>query len=401
MYVVADYNRNPAVLQRYTRWGQTWLDYQKPNAFVEKVDIKSGKPIKVIHLPASANVGPVEDLLAIHQLTGDAKWHASYKMGVDGNGFTGAVAQYGRCTHALVPWDEPYLSRLRKQFSDPSSGYAGFFVNKDRELLDKWLSDSLSWFRRYRFMNTAAEQKTDRVLTYKATVPISCYLGDAPNRNRWLNLTAVSYEQLQGEDFAALVWDAGPKTLRVAFYNFRDKLIGGRLRVWRLEHGRYRVRSGPDGDDDGSMDEVADEQTLELQRYSAIPMNLPPRQVTVLKIEQLERLDNIRNRADLALSPLDTRLDPDGTLTAKIHNIGAKRAEEVRVVLKHDDRILASKVIPQIEAPLDLQPKVISVRFESARDGNVLLIDPDDDIPEIAEHNNRLTLAPSSVKPYD
>jgi len=391
MYVVADYNRNLAVLQRYTRWGQTWLDYQKPNAFVEKVDIKSGKPIKVINLPASANVGPVEDLLAIHQLTDDAKWHASYKMGVDGNGFTGAVAQYGRCTHALVSWDEPYRSRLRKQFSDPSSGYAGFFVNKDRELLDKWLSDSLSWFHRYRFMNTAAEQKTDRVLTYKATVPISCYLGDAPNRNRWLNLTAASYERLQGEDFAALVWDAGPKTLRVAFYNFRDELIGGRMRVWRLEHGRYQVRSGPDRDDDGSMDEVADEQTLELQRHSAIPLNLPPRQVTVLKIEQLERLDDIRNRADLALSLLDTRLEGE-TLTARVHNIGNQSAEDVRVVVTRDGKVVAEQTISRLEAPRDAMPRMIQLQFKSVRSGDVLQVDPEDRLPEIAEHNNLLVL---------
>jgi hypothetical protein len=54
-------------------------------------------------------------------------------------------------------------------------------------------------------------------------------------------------------------------------------------------------------------------------------------------------------------------------------------------------------VIPQIEAPIDLHPRVIPVRFKSARDGDVLLIDPDDEIPEIAEHNNHLTLARSSA----
>lgn len=383
MYVVADYNRNPALLDRYTKWGQTWLDYQKPNAFVEKVDIKSGKPIKVINLPTSANVSPVEDLLALHQLTGDAKWHASYKMGVDGNGFTGAVAQYGRCTHALVPWDEIYRSRLRKQFSDPSSGYAGFFVNKDRDLLDKSLADSLSWFRRYRHMNTVAEQKTDRVLTYKATVPMSCYLGDAPNRNRWLNLTAVSYEQVRGEDFAALVWDAGPKSLRVALYNFRDKPLTGRMRVWRLEHGRYRVRSGPDHDDDGTFDEAAADQQLELQCYSAIPLKLPPEQVTVLTIEQLERLGDIRSRADLALSHLDAK-------TVKVHNIGAGAAGNVRVVLRRGEKEIESRLIEKLTAPLDLYPRAVKVELNAMQPGDVVVVDPNNAIAEIAEHNNRI-----------
>ena len=43
MYVVADYNRNPAVLERFAKWGETWRGYQAPNAFVDKVEIDTGK----------------------------------------------------------------------------------------------------------------------------------------------------------------------------------------------------------------------------------------------------------------------------------------------------------------------------------------------------------------------
>ena len=32
--------------------------------------------------------------------------------------------------------------------------------------------------------------------------------------------------------------------------------------------------------------------------------------------------------------------------------------------------------------------------FEEARAGDVIVVDPDDRIPEIAEHNNRLVLDP-------
>ena len=349
MYVVADYNRNPAVLERFAQWGETWRGYQSPNAFVDQVEIDTGQPVRTSNLPVSANISPVDEFLALYQLTGDAKWRRPYQMGIDGGGFSGAPAQYGRSIHALFRWPEPYHSHHRKQYSEPGSGYAGFFVNKDRALLDKWLSDSLSWFQRYRHMNTAAEQKTDRVLTYNATTALSCYLGDAPNRNRWLNLGAVSYEGLQGKDFAALVWDAGPKKLQVAIYNFADRDRTGRMRVWRLQHGRYRVRTGPDHDDDGSLDEAVTERQLELQRYSAIPLKLRSRQVTVVEVEQLEQLDDIRNRADLAVSPLDTQLDGD-TLTARIHNIGNRPAKDVRVVLMRGEAIVAAKVIPRIAA---------------------------------------------------
>ncbi|HAY78435.1 MAG TPA: hypothetical protein DCY79_01365 [Planctomycetaceae bacterium] len=389
MYVVADYNRNPAVLERFAQWGETWLGYQAPNAFVDKVEIATGKPVRTSNLPASANISPVDEFLALYQLTGDAKWRRPYQMGVDGGGFSGAPAQYGRSIHALLRWPEPYQSYHRKQYSEAGSGYAGFFVNQDRALLDKWLSDSLSWFQRYRHMNTAAEQKTDRVLTYNATTALSCYLGDAPNRNRWLNLGAVSYEGLQGKDFAALVWDAGPKKLKVAVYNFADRERTGRMRVWRLQHGRYRIRTGPDRDDDGSMNEAIMEQQTELQRYSAIPLRLPPRQVTVVEIEQLERLDDIRDRADLAVSPLDTRLAGE-TLIASIHNIGNQPAANVRVVLKRDGKVVAEQAIARIDAPRDAKPRVVQLRFAAVKSGDVLQVDPNNDVPEIAEHNNSL-----------
>ena len=387
MHVVADYNGHPAVLERYARWGRTWLDYQRPGAFVEKVDILSGEPIRVTDLPASANVAPLTELLGLYLLTGDPDWHRAYRMGVDGGGFTGVRARYGRTPHALVPWDEPYRSHLREKLAGPESGYAGFFVNQDRALLERWLSDSLSWYRRYRYMTTAAEQKTDRVLTYRATTAISCYLGDAPNRNRWLNLTAVSYEGLRGEDFAALVWEAGSKSLRVALYNFREEEVTGRMRVWRLEPGRYRVETGLDRDDDGRFEEAATRRTRNLQRYSAIPLTLPPRQVTVVQVEQLQALGDLRRRPDLALSQADSG-------RVRVHNIGSVEAAEIRVTARRGDRELESRTIERLEAPLDLHPRRVAVSFEGARAGDVIVVDPGDRIPEIAEHNNRLVLAP-------
>ena len=348
MHVVVDYNAHPAVLERYSAWGRTWLDYQKPGAFVEKVDILSGEPIRVTDLPPSANIAPLTELLGLYLLTGDPDWHRAYRMGVDGGGFTGVRARYGRAPHALVPWEEPYRSHLQKKLSDPESGYAGFFVNQDRALLERWLSDSLSWYRRYRYMTTAAEQKTDRILTYRATTAISCYLGDAPNRNRWLNLTAVSYEGLRGEDFAALVWEAGPRSLRVALYNFREEEVSGRMRVWRLDPGRYRVQTGPDLDDDGRFEEAAS-RTATLQRYSAIPLNLPPRQVTVVRVEQLQAFGGLRHRPDLAVSQAASG-------RVRVHNIGSVEASEIRVDVRRGHRVVESRIIGKLEAPSTSTP---------------------------------------------
>lgn len=392
LYVVGLYNRNPLVLERFERWGTTWADYQKPGAYVGQVDIPTGQPTIVSKLPTAQAAGPVNEWLALYHITGDPKWQEPFKLLMDSGGYWGTTVDYGRMPHALVRWKEPYQQKMQERFNNREDGYAGFYLHKDRTLLTKWLSDSASWYGRFRYIHTAAEQKTDRVLTYNATTPISCYLGDAPNRNRWLNFTAVSYEKLRGEDFAALVWDAGPDVLRVALYNFREQPLEGVMRVWRLDHGRYQVRTGPDRDDNGVLDSPAQEQGLELQRYSQIALTLPPRQVTIVQIAQVERLDDIVERADLALSPIDTRLHDNGKLEVKVHNIGVRPARDVRVDLVRGGRVAESNVLAEIQAPVDLEPKIISLWFDSARAGDVVQVDPDGTIPEIAEHNNRLTL---------
>jgi len=393
LYVVAWYNRNPAVLRQFGRWADTWAGYQKPNQWVGQVDIQTGKPLVVsTKLPTGTAVGPVNEWLALYQVTGDPKWCEPMKRTIDAGGYWGVAVQYGRLPQMLVRWEEPYQTLMQKRYTKAGSGYAGFFLSKDRACLDSWLADSASWYGRFPYMFTSAEQKTDRVLTYKATTAIACYLGDAPNRNRWLNFNAVSYEGLRGEDYAALVWDAGPDRLRVAIYNFRDKPLRGLLRVWRLDHGRYLVCTGSDTNDDGAIDEVVDGQSLELQRYSAIALTLAPHQVTVVQVKQERPLDDILDRADLALSPLDTRLAAAGPLEVKLHNIGAQPARDVRVIVQRHNRTIADRTVPVIEAPLDLEPRIVVLQFKDARPGDVVVVDPDNAIPEIAEHNNRLVL---------
>jgi len=265
MYAAAWYNRHPAIIERFSRWGKTWADYQKPDAFVEQVDIATGKPVKLLKAP----LGPADEWLALYHLTGDPKWLAPTRLAMNREGkdnYWGFAPSYGRLPQALAGYDSDLQEKMRQRITSAESGYPAFFLQKNPALLNKWLDDAAYWFGRYPHMNTAAEQKTDRILTYNASAPISCYLGDAPNRNRWLNFTAVSYEGLRAEDFAALVWDAGPSVLRVAVYNFSEKPLSGQLRVWRLDHGQYRVTTGPDANDDGEIDTPASDASMTLQR---------------------------------------------------------------------------------------------------------------------------------------
>ena len=53
-------------------------------------------------------------------------------------------------------------------------------------------------------------------------------------------------------------------------------------------------------------------------------------------------------------------------------------------------RTITTHTIASLEAPLDLEPRIKEVSFQNAQSGDVITLDPDNTISEIAEHNNRL-----------
>ncbi|MHC4874119.1 MAG: hypothetical protein ACYTFY_19900 [Planctomycetota bacterium] len=389
VYVAAMYNKNPHLIKQFGRWGETWANYQKPGHFVGRVEIETGKPLIVTPKPSAQGVGPVREWLALYHITGDKKWQKPCELLMD-SGYWGTASEYGRCPHPLFKWDQPYQDKMKK-FKAPRDGYAAFFAHKDISLLYPQLNDSLAWLQRTREMSTDGEPKTDRIILYKLGTAVSCYLGDAPTRNRYLDLRAVSYEGLKGTDFAGLVWDAGTDRLKLSIYNFKKEKLTGTLRLHRLFNGNYEVRTGIDNNDDGTIDNETEKANKKLQRYSSLNLTLEPQKITVIEIKQLEKYDNIKDRADPALSPIDTKLD-SGTASVKLHNIGAKAARDVKVIMKRKGKVIAEKTIPEIAAPIDLKPKIIALKFDSALTGDIIIVDPDNAVAEISEHNNKVIL---------
>ena len=389
LYEVGRYSRHPAALDAFEQWGQTWSGYQASTQFVGQVEILPGTFTQTCAFPC----GPVDEFLALFQATGDDAWLDVIRLGIGNPTYWGFHAPWGRTPHALVEWGPPHQAMMASHFSGAGSGYAGFFLNQQPSLLDSWLNHAASWYGRFDHMHTAAEQKTDRVFTFRAATPIACYIGDAPNRNAWAGLNAVSYENLRGDDFAALVWDAATNRLRVAFFNFTTEPLAGVMRVWRLDHGMYQVRVGPDTDDDGAMDSVDEDQVRELRRFSPIALSLPPRQITVVQADSVQPLDDIRDRADLALSPLDLSVLPNGSAEVGVHNIGVLPASNVTVTLERYGQPVATQTVAALDAPLDFLPRKATVTFSPVQDGDVVAVDPLNEIPEITEHNNRLTIA--------
>ena len=195
--------------------------------------------------------------------------------------------------------------------------------------------------------------------------------------------------------FAALVLICRRDRFRCLVYNFRDAPNAGHVRFWTLDHGRYRFRTGPDRDGDDAADGSEREEVVVVARATAVPVSLPPGTVTVLELEQIERLDDIRQRPDLAITGREVSA-ADGVVSGVVHNIGAKPVSSYVVALADPNgRLRASKALGPLAAPTDLEPKRQSFRFEGVPadvGGWTVRVDPDDAVAEVFEGNNRCGL---------
>jgi hypothetical protein len=86
-------------------------------------------------------------------------------------------------------------------------------------------------------------------------------------------------------------------------------------------------------------------------------LTLPPRQVTVIALRQLEKLNPIHHRADLALAAPEVSVT-ENRVTGVVHNLGARAVPDVAVALVNaDGKILARESLGAVDAPLDLRPR--------------------------------------------
>ena len=201
--------------------------------------------------------------------------------------------------------------------------------------------------------------------------------------------------------FAAAVMGADMQGLHVLLCNMTEGTREIGIVPWVLEAGgKYVLEYGPDADEDGEMDSVVEKREFVLpQRGMPIRVTLEPNVTYVAEVEQVERGRASGLAPDPGLSSDDIRFASRyNLLLARVHNVGSKGARNVGVALYDGDpeaggTLIGSSVIPNIEAPNDLEPRTVTVGVnwpapDDAREIYVV-VDPDDEIKdEITTFNN-------------
>jgi hypothetical protein len=112
----------------------------------------------------------------------------------------------------------------------------------------------------------------------------------------------------------------------------------------------------------------------------------------IYQLRQIERLESIYTRADVAISLDDVRLVGE-TIEVTVHNIGNDTAQDVTVALADaDGTVLVRATLDTIPSPTDFVAKTAKVRLPASPRAAAVVLDPDDELPEILKINNRAPL---------
>jgi hypothetical protein len=341
---------------------------------------------------------------AAYRISGDTKYLGFPKP--DANGKYSNLFSWSK-RHPLIPANAPeartqaWWPEYEKLAEDPAQIRVGdwrWAVTRDRSIVEKSFEFAL-WgnpvafspgVERYAYMWTEAQPYADRIFLPTNTIA-QFMLGGGNVRNRQWPGFAVSYENLGG-DFAALVLDQGLDRLKLTMFNLRETQREGAVRVWQLEPGQYELKIGPDANDDGVMDSVTSTQMLDLKRMNAVPVTLPSRRALIYEFRQLKKYAPLHERPDVAISSADVLRD-GANIQVTVHNIGAVDAKNIVVALRDNKgKIVASKVLSSLAAPLDLLPKTATVIFPNVAQAVEVVLDPEGTLTEITELNNEVAL---------
>jgi len=219
---------------------------------------------------------------------------------------------------------------------------------------------------------------------------------------------AISYQGF-ANNFVAAVVEMNSTAAEVIMFNLNKKPQDGIIYFWSLEAGEYEIQIGSDINDDGVMESSETRQRFWVTgRNASQKIILPPltqQLITVHQIKPSANKDKIA-LADLAITETEVQIHADKKrgklkIVLPIHNIGIVEVNkfdvEIDEIKDGATELITQKTITHLEAPLDLEPRIVVVEFEvdykKLQTSTLLLqVDAKNEIPEITEINNSITL---------
>jgi hypothetical protein len=418
--MLAWYNGNPQVMSWLTGYADSLLaHWQKDRYPLLSRRIRFTSDAVVGRgLPDPESIGLC---WGVYRLTGDEKYLWILDKLAQNDSLERAEKVPGRWLDSVDP--EPYrtvilqLAKERtiwdKNLQGNESGVLArqfaYELTKDKELVKDYQGALLKHMAQNQLLYTDVQPVSSFVRLPQQALQRARLGGVASAENVIFPGHAVSWEGGRG-NVAALVTHSTPKSLRITTYNLGKSFQDVNLRFWELENGTYEVLEGADVGDDSSteghdqIDVITTRRTLNLKRFTSIPVTLRPRKVTVIEIKQIHKGTPLWELPDLAISASDLQYSP-GNSTARltVHNIGSKPSPQFTLQVEDERRtVVFRKEVDGLEAPLDCKPRTTIVEISGlpARLNSALFfrLNPEKKFEEISEQNNQIRTGPNTPR---
>ena len=212
-----------------------------------------------------------------------------------------------------------------------------------------------------------------------------------------------------GDNYAAVVTKSTNHMLEILVFNMGDDLISGDLYFWRLDPGEYILEQGVDEDGDKIPESInLKRKFLVSGKLSSQKVEFSPGKTQVLRVRQLNPSPETKESslADIAITRREIQVLRDKSktgvkITIPVHNIGIVAARNIEIECKVRDGgeflLITKKNIDLIEAPLDLEARIIEVDFfldvSPDMTGEIIIsANSDNRIKEITRINNQVVL---------
>jgi len=189
---------------------------------------------------------------------------------------------------------------------------------------------------------------------------------------------------------------ATKQSLKIVVYNLSRSLVKTKMTAWDIDPGQWELVQGIDTNGDDVADVNTTTTTIELERSGSIELAFAPGTSTVLNLKLISKEIPYWARPDLGISKDDISWE-DKKLSVRIHSLGSVSTSPTTLaLLDQSGRVVASVLVPRLEAPVDLWPRttMVSIAIPSGTNvnGYSIVIDPDVKMKEITRLNNRVTL---------
>lgn len=411
---LAWYNRQPTATRLLREWMDTRLSYyptQDVAMLPGVIRFEDGKDLG--SMKSYMGMIDLDTLHLLARITGERKYLApvidNLKLAAAGRG--ARAFNFGPRTWKLfsrfdaigkAKWWPQLEARMNP---DGRSPYESPYEPKVRAAMIEGLKAAMTRIRNLRGMFTWVEQSPDRV--FFPAYPRSPFYrmalgGPARIRNQApLSYHSVSYDNADGA-VARWALEDGFDRLIIAFYSFHKTPRRIAVRPWLLDHGHYVVREGADENGDFKIDAApgATRRMVLRRCETRVAIDLPPSRTHLLDIRLEERLPEVYDRADVALSSKDiTYLPSLPALRIPVHNIGRGTAENVRVAVTDGDtgKLLWETTIDRVDWPEDLAPKTVQLftgrlELNGAKRLRVA-VDPDAKLGDFTRLNNEVIVS--------